>query len=373
MSGIRPISFDAPESRAFTLRLADEHARAGSGVSVPLRVHSARYPRPPPPSTDRLRKMDLHDVIATEREALGRKVSAQRHLNQERRREAVRQAGEAKLATAAEMRRYLDKMAFRDLKTRLLAKHGVDGIATEEEVKDLSRRFNERMRYLFVDPYYQRWFSLFKYMDDDESGLISYYEFVRMVRDHLRLSTADLPVGTLQRIWLALDTDGSGQISSGEFGVFMRSGAPPTARDADGNLAPRAPPGQALGQDARARRARLQRSRAEDRAGVHLATVERAKASLLPDYRRAARSHDEQAGKMGQELQRLRGRPATPRTGVDEQNRPQTVSASLARGVSPAALPDAGGAGPDGARSAPGAARAQALSSRALPSVATPR
>ena len=370
MSGIRPVvDAGAPVSRAFTLRLADE--RVAPDASAPLRVHSARHPRPPPPSTERLRKMDLHDVIATERDALRRRVSAQRHLSQERRREAVRHTNEDKRAMATETRKYLDKGAFRDLKTRLLAKHGEDGIATDEEVKDLSRRFNKRMKYLFVDPYYQRWFSLFKYMDIDESGLVSYFEFVRMVRDHLRLSTADLPVGKLQRIWLALDTDGSGQISAGEFGVFMRNGAPPTARDADGNfLDPNASPAQALVQAAQARRARLQRSRDEDRAGVHLATVERAKASLLPDYRRAARSHDEQATRMGQELQRLRGRPTTPRTGAGEPNRPQTVSASSARGVQPGALPDAGG---DGARSAPGAARGAPSSSRALPTITSPR
>ena len=69
------------------------------------------------------------------------------------------------------------------------------------------------------------WFKLFRHVDSDGSGLISYDEFVEMVRNDLKLSARVLPEARIQVVWLALDTDGSGYLSSGEFGAFMRLGA----------------------------------------------------------------------------------------------------------------------------------------------------
>lgn len=66
------------------------------------------------------------------------------------------------------------------------------------------------------------WFKLFRKVDSDGSGLISYDEFVEMVRTDLKLSARALPEAQLQMLWRALDTDGSGYLSSGEFGAFMR-------------------------------------------------------------------------------------------------------------------------------------------------------
>ena len=84
---------------------------------------------------------------------------------------------------------------------------------------------------------------------DSGSGLISYDEFVEMVRNDLKLSARALPENQMQRAWLALDTDCSGYLSSGEFGAFMRLAAPqPDRRSPIGSprgiSAPRrAPPG----------------------------------------------------------------------------------------------------------------------------------
>ena len=85
------------------------------------------------------------------------------------------------------------------------------------------------------------WFRLFKKVDSDGSGLISYDEFLEMVRKDLKLSAHALPSDYLHMVWLALDTDGSGYLSSGEFGAFMRLAAPQQADRA----APRhrSPPG----------------------------------------------------------------------------------------------------------------------------------
>ena len=68
------------------------------------------------------------------------------------------------------------------------------------------------------------WFRLFKHMDDDGSGLISYKEFAGMVREELLLGEKELPEKTLKRVWLALDDDGSGSLKVGEFGAFMSLG-----------------------------------------------------------------------------------------------------------------------------------------------------
>ena len=68
------------------------------------------------------------------------------------------------------------------------------------------------------------WFRLFKHMDDDASGLISYIEFAGMVREELLLDSHALPEKALKKVWLALDDDGSGQLKVGEFGQFMQLG-----------------------------------------------------------------------------------------------------------------------------------------------------
>ena len=68
------------------------------------------------------------------------------------------------------------------------------------------------------------WFRLFKHMDDDGSGLISFKEFEGMVREELLLGEKELPLKQLKKLWLALDDDGSGQLKVGEFGQFMQLG-----------------------------------------------------------------------------------------------------------------------------------------------------
>ena len=53
-----------------------------------------------------------------------------------------------------------------------------------------------------------------------------------MVRKELRLSPSELSDAELRGVWLRFDGDGSGHVSAGEFGKFMRLGeekwAPPT-------------------------------------------------------------------------------------------------------------------------------------------------
>ena len=68
------------------------------------------------------------------------------------------------------------------------------------------------------------WFRLFKRMDDDGSGKITYGELEGLVRRDLEVSTTELPDRRLKAVWRALDADGSGYLTAGEFGHFMKRG-----------------------------------------------------------------------------------------------------------------------------------------------------
>ena len=73
---------------------------------------------------------------------------------------------------------------------------------------------------------HRSWFKLFKHMDDDGSGKVAYVEFEGLVRQELLLTPKELPEPALKAVWVALDSDGSGYITVGEFGAFMRKGEP---------------------------------------------------------------------------------------------------------------------------------------------------
>ena len=68
------------------------------------------------------------------------------------------------------------------------------------------------------------WYRMFKHMDDDGSGRITYTELVDMVRNELRILSDELTDKDFRSVWAALDDDGSGFITAGEFGAFMRKG-----------------------------------------------------------------------------------------------------------------------------------------------------
>ena len=57
-------------------------------------------------------------------------------------------------------------------------------IASSEQVLELSIQFNEAQRAIVPPWETASWFKLFRHVDEDRSGLISYSEFVRMVRRH---------------------------------------------------------------------------------------------------------------------------------------------------------------------------------------------
>lgn len=102
--------------------------------------------------------------------------------------------------------------------------------ASVDELREVSALLNVAQRSIVRAWETPSWFKLFRHVDSDGSGLISYAEFVDMVRDVLKLHDSDLPEKRLKAIWLALDDDCSGYLTSGEFGAFFRLGEPPQVR-----------------------------------------------------------------------------------------------------------------------------------------------
>ena len=76
------------------------------------------------------------------------------------------------------------------------------------------------------EPAKRSWYRLFKHMDDDGTGLITFDEFEDMVRNELHIKARRAARGeialseaNLKSVWRALDADGSGYIAAGEFGI----------------------------------------------------------------------------------------------------------------------------------------------------------
>ena len=122
--------------------------------------------------------------------------------------------------------------AVREEKRMLAGKNVVDITrgeppASEEMVHTVASLLNTRLRQVFVDPLERGWFKLFRQVDIDGSGLISFFEFTKMVRRELKLTTRQLPEASLRGVWMALDTDGSGHVTAGEFGKVRPPGSEP--------------------------------------------------------------------------------------------------------------------------------------------------
>ena len=162
---------------------------------------------------------ELSSAVGAEQQARQRLARVQRKLREAATRNAVQQHKEKNLQMGASMRKDMDVMVGRDLNAKFKAIEP----AGADDVLALSELLNQKMA-IFPDPNAREWFKLFKHMDDDGSGRISYKELAGMIREELKLSKADLKESKLQAVWRALDSDLSGFISAGEFGRFMRKG-----------------------------------------------------------------------------------------------------------------------------------------------------
>lgn len=172
-------------------------------------------------------------AISQERAAKQRLVHLRREISMERVALAQMNLEEEKMALADEVRWERAQMFNHGMREALANAPR----ATEAEVVRLAEVFTAALckEVIPIDrrtvakgcmtlPETPSWFKLFKEVDADGSGQITYGEFSHMARHRLGLSQARLPEDELQRVWLSLDSDCSGLVTSGEFGAFMRMG-----------------------------------------------------------------------------------------------------------------------------------------------------
>jgi len=192
------------------------------GMTLPQLV------RPPSPSLLRPPSRGppaLVELLEAQQEARRQLVSEHRSSLQESTTSSMRLLFAEKRARALSVRAEWDDETGKAITKALNS--DLDGVpvATESQVRSLSRKLNRAACRMYPDTRTQAaFFQLFQHMDKDKSGLVSYAEVQSMVRHHLKLSKQDLPEQELQATWRWMDEDGSGMIRSGEFNKLMRQG-----------------------------------------------------------------------------------------------------------------------------------------------------
>ena len=98
---------------------------------------------------------------------------------------------------------------------------------TEDQMLELSKHFNE---WLEASIYASNrsthsWFNLFKEIDEDGSGYITFDEFEDVIRHKLKQPKKVISDERVKAIWCALDADDSNQIMPQEMGKWLKQGA----------------------------------------------------------------------------------------------------------------------------------------------------
>jgi hypothetical protein len=155
-------------------------------------------------------------------EAAKRKLAAQRRMLRKTALQTSRTAlHSARHNDARGLRARWDDETGRDLKVKL----GSIVAAGDEEAVALSKRLNMALYHLYPESHSQScYFRLFKQLDDDNSGMLAYWEFERMIRKVLRIPPHEMSEAQVQAMWRWVDEDASGTIRSGEFLRLMRKG-----------------------------------------------------------------------------------------------------------------------------------------------------
>lgn len=105
----------------------------------------------------------------------------------------------------------------------------LSGVAasSKDELKHTSEVVNTRLLQLHPDPR-GVWHRLFRRVDANDSGSMSFFDFKKIIRKHLKMPPSTLTDGLMNATWVALDCDDqggvSGFITSADFAHFMRLG-----------------------------------------------------------------------------------------------------------------------------------------------------
>merc|ERR1719158_1773418 len=139
-------------------------------------------------------------------------------------------------------------------------------------------------------------------MDFDNSGLICFTEFERMVRKELYIGPRELQDTDLRAVFMVLDADSSGFLRSGEFGAFMRRGEQPAT------AAPRTKPAWGCPRPRSRGESRLTSLRANAqlaRQEVLQENAKRAQHHVIAGLRQNVGRYEEEAKMLEQELEDL--------------------------------------------------------------------
>jgi Ca2+-binding EF-hand superfamily protein len=195
--------------------------QGGSPLKSSRTAHRSS-PRPPPSvssASNSPLKGDWKQAVQDEAAARKRLLRVQREYERACHEAAKMAYHEERRAEVAATRADLARRIGTDVTDRLVDVQG----ASQEEVRALSLQVNIRMLGVML-PHEREWYLLFKAVDTDKSGRISFEEFESMIRGQLKMSREKLADARLQALWKSLDTDASGWLSAGEWGRFMKLG-----------------------------------------------------------------------------------------------------------------------------------------------------
>ncbi len=168
---------------------------------------------------------ELVPLIEAQSEAKKRLVSCHRSFLREATQLSTQLLYASRRARAEAVRAEWDAETGKDIIT--LLNRDLDGIepCSEAEVCALSSRLNRAMCRLYPEARTQgAFFLLFKHMDADGSGIVSFRELLSMVRLVLGISPDELSDLVLKKAWRWLDENATGTMCAGEFNRLMRKG-----------------------------------------------------------------------------------------------------------------------------------------------------
>ena len=164
-----------------------------------------------------IRPAKFDEAAALEQDARQRLARARRDLQRSASSTAVEHVRMRNKAKVEAVRADLDDLLGKGL-TRKIANVNP---ASDDEVVALSEAFNLLLNAANPSSQDASWFVLYKAMDTNQSGHISYPELQHAVRSVLGYQG---PETKLYSLWKALDANSSGFVTEGEFGRFWRLG-----------------------------------------------------------------------------------------------------------------------------------------------------
>jgi len=98
---------------------------------------------------------------------------------------------------------------------------------SQPQLVDLSKQVNRWLEKSMHDQNRDThgWYNLFKDLDHDGSGFITFDEFEAVIRHKLKQPKSSISDATVRQLWCALDADNSNQMQPAEFAKFLKLGA----------------------------------------------------------------------------------------------------------------------------------------------------